>query len=694
MSNLNLSVNNKINKLIQSFLSNYFIKNNITTLNHNEYKIFINNIFNDNNNYLIIGFDVIFYTFNNNEKNIINYLYFIGKFKINNNNQLELIISNDKQIKKISKYNNNNNNIFIVLNVDNTFNFYDNNLEPKNITYDINNIINITSNNNFILKFNNDNNKYEIYSYIIYNNILSLQSNIKQIDNKLIDIEYFNNDFIYIYNNNDIYDIYINDLLYETIRINHNQLSNEFNNKINHFYSIYSDNNNLFFSSICNINNYNMKLLIDKDDVSEENNTLEENFNYDIFISYFFINNNNLKNNKIKINFNNTDFNINMINNNYNFIFEKRYNNFHTILFNNNIYLLDNNFNIISLNKLELKTLYELTNYKVINYNNKIKLIHYNLNDLPFLPDNKTIDNLSNIIPFYSNDNNIIFFYNNNNVNIYKIENNQLVDDNTKTLTIENNIKCVSYINKINNFDNSINCLVIGYNDKFIIYNDFTNILSLSIDYNILSLTIGYNTLSILKINENKFTTYIQPEILILTINNNNSIIKDYTYNIYDTPTIIFNKDIILENIILNKIFYYPYQGSFINYNIFGYNETNIYKINYRYNTYENIITINNNDNKKNIIYCFIINNNLYVLNNSLELYEYYTYDNSTLLFNINYIYYPLENDIIKLDNYKEINNLSINNNIGYFIINKDLHIMINITDNNNYELIYNDLIK
>lgn len=689
MSNLNLSVNNKINKLIQSFLSNYNIKNNITTLNHNEYKIFINNIFNDNNNYLIIGFDVIYYTFNDDKKNIINYLYFIGKFEINNNQlELKIIISNNKQIKKISKYN----DIFIILNVDNTFNFYDNNLEQiLNITYNIDNIINITSNNNFILIFNNDNNKYEIYSYIIDNNTLSLQQNIKQIDNKLIDIEYFNDDFIYIYNNDndiyDIYDIYINNLLYETIKINHN--------KINHFYSIYSDNNNLFFSSICNINNYNMNLLIDKNDVSEENNTLEEKFNYDIFISYFFINNNNLKNNKIKINFNNTDFNINMIDNNYNFIFNNRYNNIHTILFNNNIYLLDNNFNIISLNKLELKTLYELTHYNVINYNNKIKLIHYNLNDLPFLPDNRTINNLSNIIPSYGNDNNIIFFYNNNNVNIYKIENNQLVDDNTKT--IENNIKCVSYINKVNNFDNSINCIVIGYNDKFVIYNDFTNILSLSIDYNILSLTIGYNTLLInIKLNENdyKLTTYIQPEILILTIDNNNSIIKDYTYNIYDTPTIIFNKDIILENIILNKIFYYPYQGSFINYNIFGYNETNIYKINYRYNTYENIITINNNDNKKNIIYCFIINNNLYVLNKSLELYEYYTYDNSTLLFNINYIYYPLENDIIKLDNYKEINNLSINNNIGYFIINKDLHIMINITDNNNYELIYNDLIK
>ena len=286
MSNLNLSVNNKINKLIQSFLSDYIIKNNITTLNHNEYKIFINNIFNDNNNYLIIGFDVIYYTFINNEKNIINYLYFIGKFKINNN-QLELkkIISNDKQIKKISKYN----NIFIVLNIDNTFNFYNDNdnLEPEDITYNIDNIINIniTSNNNFILIFNETNNKYDIYSYNIDdNNKLSLQKNKKQIDYKLIDIEYFNDDFIYIYNNNNNYDIYINDLLYETIRINHNQLSNEFNNKINHFYSIYSDNNNLFFSSICNINNYNMNLLIDKDDVSEYY-TLVENFNYDIFKS-------------------------------------------------------------------------------------------------------------------------------------------------------------------------------------------------------------------------------------------------------------------------------------------------------------------------------------------------------------------------------------------------------------------------
>ena len=85
MSNLILSVNNKINKLIQSFLFDYIIKNNITELNHNEYKIFINNIFNDNNNYLIIGFDVIFYTFNNNEKNIINYLYFIGQFIIKRN---------------------------------------------------------------------------------------------------------------------------------------------------------------------------------------------------------------------------------------------------------------------------------------------------------------------------------------------------------------------------------------------------------------------------------------------------------------------------------------------------------------------------------------------------------------------------------------------------------------------------------
>jgi len=283
MSNLYLSINNIIKNLIINELNNYLIKNKINKLNNINYQIFINNI-NNNNNFIYIAFDVIFYTYQNNIKNNINYKYFIGQFEINND-VLSLYNSNiieiNNKIKKISILN----NYVIILNNNNQLTFYNNNLIPQLISYNISNIINISSNyNNLLYVLFKDNNKYIINSYIINNNSLQKQNELYNVEYKINDIYYFNNDLILLKEIDEI----INDITFKKISFSYNNNDLLFINS-NKFYC-YSNQNHFFISFLSNINNYDMKLLT-TETIGE---TINEIYNFDIMILHYFTENNNI----------------------------------------------------------------------------------------------------------------------------------------------------------------------------------------------------------------------------------------------------------------------------------------------------------------------------------------------------------------------------------------------------------------
>lgn len=703
MSNLFFSVNNKIKDLIIKYLNiNYNLNNNF----YSYYEVFINNIDigkdnNGNDKYILINFYISFYPINNH--NNINFKYFIGLFYFDDNNNfiIKNIIEHNFNIIKICKTI--NNHYLFLDNNNNIYCFNDNNnvIEVIN-NININNIINISNNiinNNtyiYILYYNSNN--YIIDEYIYNYNELNYNKKIKTFTEKINDIYYFNNDFVLIKDNEFIYEYNNNDII--------NKFYGHciFNNNLK-FNSFWSNNNNLFFSSISNINNYNM--LLGNKQLINNDEQIKEIFNYDIFIKHLYIENDIIKCNNFKINYNNTKFNINVIVNNnnyeYNYSFlDNRFVNFYTFFYKNKIYIMNNNFDVININELQYKEKYELINYKIINdidinNNNVIKFINIIDENDNYLIINPSIDieYLSNIIMF---DDKVIFSYNKNNnyIDSYTISNNQLNKDSICILNnVINNINCMSYLSNINNFNNSNKIIGISNNSQlqiFIYNNNWINSLNENLN-NIISLTIAYGTY--FTQNNNDDITYIINNIFILLNNNNHKIIKHYLYNYFDNNSFNYIKDININDDNILKLYYYHYEGLYINYNIYAYSNNKIYKINFENNTYENIITYENND----IIYFFIYNNDYYIINKNLNLFKYISYNNSTLIYDIDFIYYPLNNEIKRIENINEIDNIkqyiNITNKIGHYIINNKLNIMIydtydNDTKNFKLQLIYN----
>ena len=605
--------------------------------------------------------------------------------------------------------------------------FFNDNLGNINISYNIQNIINITSDNNnllYVLYKNNDN--FIINSYSIENNILKKisQSDLWNISsllgNNIYDIYYFNNTIIFIkeeyftfkksisYNNdNDL--LFIND-----------------NNDNNKFYYCYNDQNNFFISILSNIMNYDMKLSIDEY-IGE---TINEIFDFDIYILHYFINNNNINYNKLKINYKDLNFIINTnYNNNYQYDFDNgnKYFNYNIINFNNNFYLLNNNFNVINLNQLNYQEKYKLINYKVINEDNQIKFIEIIQTNNYIIKNNinPILENLSGIVNY---NNRILYCYNkqnfnnDNNVKIYKINNNQLeyVEDLKNTL---DNPKIISSLNKltknkfINNnasFNNSINLLILGYitennnsyNNILQLYNNFQVIIhnenNIDINYynlNInnkymINIVIQYGTLYY-ALNETTESTNIINNIYILF---NDLTIKQYIYN-YKTNDFFYYRDldILLEH--GSNILYNYFDGLYINNNLYilTYNNNNDYNLMLYYpdNILKSLIY-----KLKDYLYIFIYNNVLYLLDTDFKLNKYDIYNNSTLLYNISYIILPNNNDIYELNNIEEIidikTNITKNSIFGYYFINKTLNLLIYENKNNlniQLQLIYNNII-
>ena len=724
-NNLILSINNKIKELIINKLNDYLIKNNINQLNNINYQIFINNM-NNNNNFIYIVFNIIFYTYNSsdNTKNNINYLYYLGQFYIDNN-ELKIYVINDKkniipinnQIKKISILN----DYVITLNNNNQLTFYNNNLSPQLISYNISNIVNISSNNNNLLYvLYKDNNNYIINSYIINNNSLQIQNELYNVEYKINDIYYFNNDLILLKEIDEI----INDISFKKISFSYNNNDLLFINS-NQFYC-YSNQKNFFISFLSNINNYDMILSTTKT-IGE---TINEIYNFDIMILHYFIENNNIIYKKIKINYNNLNFIINTQNNrteeditynNYTYDFDNnnKFFNYNIINYNNEFYLLNNNFNIINVNKLFYEQKYKLTNYKIINEDNQIKFKEI-IQTNNYIIDNNIFPSLDNLIGINNYNDKILYCYNDR-VEIYNIINNQLVKEQNNLPDVLSNIKIISSLNKLTKhnfsdgeFNNSVNVLMLGYveennnvyTNKIQIYNyneiDNNFILKKTINLDITDkymtkIIITYGTLLVQ--NGNNLNSYIINNIYILfNDNTNDNTIKHYIYNYLNNDEFYYKDDF---PEILNSqpdIIFYQFDGLDINNKLyFAENDTN--------NSMLLLYNENNIINSliyylKKYIYLFIENNILYLLDTEFKLNKYNIFNNSTLLYNIDYLIYPNDDEILELNNLNIIDN--IKNNIdttcifGHYFINNSLHILIYKKINNNdikLEFVYNNIL-
>ena len=635
--------------IIQTIPSELFVKR--LMVNGNYVDDFENSIFSKINDLLINkvlidkNYDEDFFSFNNFLINNESFVYFFMK----NKNKFELDFNINLFIQKLSCY----------YNYDNNFNYKDNILNLLNNKL----IFNFIQENNLDDKVNkktenlyyqnNERNKY-LLSELANNELIQLIDNkdYSGFINFIKNNKHFFSNKIIIHNKNFIKNLFkynhksfdlmfkftleSNNTTFFTIDIVNLYMDNNENNyinKINHIYSLISNNNSLYPA-------YNLKeineIILEKITSIEEFNFLYKNmYKYKDIIDFgeykyekFF---NKITNNVIK-------------NELFEFIFKN-------LLNSNNNLNLDNKESFLSLIKINEKNinciLNTIENEKNINYmfslfinlylkNDEEKevlkiieknlLLKYDFNENDFLLFFK--EKLNNCV-FNLNENIIIFILN----NFKNINKNLLNFKNIKSIGDE----IFEYATLYNNKE----ILILLFNKKY----DLLKSINEKVDLEKLLFNL-----------DKLFVLFDKNEYLLKIIEN-------------DKKNIFF-KNI---NFVSNKENFYSESNSFIkshsnfikeSNSVFNYNKLNIVNI----NLMEFFALFSENDNKNNLANYFIKNNLNFIIK-KYNPYDLNEISNNSLIFLSKYDFINLYDNNVK----KEIINKSIKNPVDLFNVTKDI---------------------